>query len=136
MIPENLTCIARNCVDVMWVRQLTLIGTSQGLRYFMHGTQGLINNRTTMASQYGQRKFLSEYWKLATYVALLHDNPWVKRILHWNPRGGRPGPSFFQWQTPIQNVCRWHEWGDWLDITQDADLRFQCYMDFVSFDQR
>jgi len=44
-------------------------------------------------------KFLSEYGKLANYVALLDDNRWGKRILHWNPHwnpgGGRPGRSFF-----------------------------------------
>ena len=34
-------------------------------------------------------KYLSEYWKFASYVALLDDNRWVKRILHWNPGGGR-----------------------------------------------
>jgi len=32
-------------------------------------------------------KYLSEYWKFANYVALLDDNRWVKRILHWNPGG-------------------------------------------------
>ena len=46
-------------------------------------------------------KYLSEYWKFANYVALLDDNRWVKRILHWNPGGGRSGRPFFQWQTPL-----------------------------------
>ena len=41
------------------------------------------------------RKYLSEYWKFATYVAWLDDNRWVKRIFHWNPGDGRPGRSFF-----------------------------------------
>ena len=52
-------------------------------------------------------KYLSEYWKFENYVALLDENRWVKRILHWNAGGGRPGRSFFQWQTPIQHFCRW-----------------------------
>ena len=77
-------------------------------------------------------KYLSEYWKFANYISLLDENRWVKRILHWNAGGGRPGRSFFQWQTPIQNVCRWHRLGDWLDIAQSTDLRFQYYEDFVS----
>ena len=47
-------------------------------------------------------KYLSEYWKFANYVALLDENRSVKRILHWNAGGGRPGRSFFQWQTPMQ----------------------------------
>ena len=80
-------------------------------------------------------KYLSEYWKFANYVALLDENRWVKRILHWNAGGGRPGRSFFQWQTPIQNFCRWHRLGDWLDIAQSTDLWFQYYEDFVSFVQ-
>ena len=80
-------------------------------------------------------KYLSEYWKFANYVALLDENRWVKRILHWNAGGGRPGRSFFQWQTPIQNFCRWHRLGDWLDVAQSTDLWFQYYEDFVSFVQ-
>ena len=52
---ENLTCIAGNCFDVVWVRQLTSIGTSLGIQYSMHGTDGLINNWTTMVSKYGRR---------------------------------------------------------------------------------
>ena len=80
-------------------------------------------------------KYLSEYWKFANYVPLLDENRWVKRILHWNAGGGRPGRSFFQWQTPIQNFCRWHRLGDWLDIAQSTDLWFQSYEDFVSFVQ-
>ena len=51
----------------------------------------------------------------------------MKRILHWHAGGGRPGRSFFQRQTPIQNFCRWHRLGDWLDIAQSTDLRFQYY---------
>ena len=77
----------------------------------------------------------SEYWKFANYVALLDENRWVKRILHWNAGGGRPGRSFFQWQTPIQNFCCWHRLGAWLDIAQSTDLWFQYYEDFVSFVQ-
>ena len=55
VIFKNLTCIAGNCFDVLWVRQLTLIGTSHGIPYFMHGTDGLINNWNTMVSKCGQR---------------------------------------------------------------------------------
>ena len=80
-------------------------------------------------------KYLSEYWKFANYVALLDDNRWVKRILHWNPGGGRPGRPFFQWQTPVQNFCRWHHLGTWLDIARNTDLWFQYYADFISFVQ-
>ena len=39
-------------------------------------------------------KYLSEYWKFANYVALLDENRWVKRILHWNAGGGRFGWFF------------------------------------------
>ena len=53
LIFENLTCIAGNCFDALWVRQLTLIGTSHGIQYFMHGTDGLINNWNTMVSKWG-----------------------------------------------------------------------------------
>ena len=65
-------------------------------------------------------------WKLdiSNYVVLLHDNRWVKRILHWNPRGGRLGRSFCQWQIPIQHFCRWHPLGHWLDIARNIDLWF------------
>ena len=80
-------------------------------------------------------KYLSEYWKFANYVALLDDNRWVKRILHWNPGGGRPGRPFFQWQTPVQKFCRWHRLGTWLDIARNTDLWFQYYADFISFVQ-
>ena len=52
-----------------------------------------------------------EIWK---YIALLHDNRWAKRILHWNPGGGRPRRSFFQWQTSIHFFCCWHRLGDLL----------------------
>ena len=84
MIFENLTCIAGNCFDVLWVRQVTWIGTSHGSqsfmqaqsqksKSFMHGIDGL---------------FLSAYWIFANYVAFLDDSRWSGR---W----------FFQWQTPI-----------------------------------
>ena len=39
-------------------------------------------------------KYLSKYWTFANYVALLDDSRWAKRILHWNPGGGRRGRSF------------------------------------------
>ena len=55
LIFENLTCIAGNCFDVLWVRQLTLIGTTHGIQSFMHGTDGLINNWSTMVSKCGQQ---------------------------------------------------------------------------------
>ena len=77
-------------------------------------------------------KYLSEYWKFANYVALLDDNRCVKRILHWNPGGGRPGRPFFQWQTPLQNFCRWHHLGNWIDTAGSTDLWFQYYTDFIS----
>ena len=80
-------------------------------------------------------KKLHTSWKFANYVALLDDNRWVKRILHWNPGGGRPGRPFFQWQTPVQNFCRWHHLGTWLDIARNTDLWFQYYADFISFVQ-
>ena len=69
-------------------------------------------------------KYFSEYWKFASCDALLDDNRWVKRILHWNPRGGRPGRPLFAWQTPLQNFCRWHHLGTWLDIARNTDLWF------------
>ena len=81
-------------------------------------------------------QYLSEYWKFANYVALLDDNRWVKRILHWNPGGGRPGRPFFQWQTPLQNFCRWHHLGNWIDTAGSTALLFQYYTDFISFCQR
>ena len=65
----------------------------------------------------------------------LDDNRWVKRILHWNPGGGRPGRPFFQWQTPLQNFCRWHHLGNWIDTAGSTDLWFQYYTDFISFCQ-
>ena len=37
------------------------------------------------------RQYLSEYSKFTNYVALIDENRWVKRILHWNAGGGRPG---------------------------------------------
>ena len=80
-------------------------------------------------------KYLSEYWKFANYVALLDDNRWAKRILHWNLGGGRPGRPFFQWQTPLQNFCRWHHLGNWIDTAGSTDLWFQYYTDFISFCQ-
>ena len=39
LIFKNLTCIAGNFFDVLCVRQLTLIGTSHGIPYFMHCQQ-------------------------------------------------------------------------------------------------
>ena len=63
--------------------------------------------------------------KKKNYVALLDDNRWVKRILHWNPGGGRPGRPFFQWQTPLENFCRWHHLDTWLHIARNTDLWFQ-----------
>ena len=51
----NRTCVARNCFDVLWVRQITLIGISHGIQYLIHGTDGLINNWSTMVSKCGQR---------------------------------------------------------------------------------
>ena len=55
LIFENLTCIAGNCFDVLWVRRLALIGTSHGVQYFMHGTDRVINNWNTIVSKCGQR---------------------------------------------------------------------------------
>ena len=53
-----------NCFDVLWVRQVTWIGTSHSVQSFMHGIDGL---------------FLSEYWKFANYVAFLDDSRWSGR---------------------------------------------------------
>ena len=122
---RKLDVHCRKLLRLVVGRQLTLIGTSHGIQYFMHGTDGLINNWNTMVSKCGQRN----------YVALLEDNRWVKRILNWNPGGGRPGRPFFQWQTPVQNFCRWHHLGTWLDIARNTDLWFQYYADFISFVQ-
>ena len=55
-------------------------------------------------------KYLSEYWKFENYIALLDENRWVKRILHWNPGGGRPGRSFFQWETLIHTFAAGITW--------------------------
>ena len=60
---ENLTCIAGNCFDLLWVRQLTLIGTSHGIHCFMHGTDGLINNWKPWF-----QNVVNEYWKFANYI--------------------------------------------------------------------
>ena len=46
-------------LDVLWVRQLPLIGTSHGIQYLMHGTDGLINNWNTMVSKCGQRNVVN-----------------------------------------------------------------------------
>ena len=81
-------------------------------------------------------KYLSEYWKSANYIALLDDNRWVKRILHWNPGGGRPGRPFFQRQTPLQSFCRWHHLGNRIDTAGNTDLWFQYNTHFISFYQR
>ena len=68
---ENLTCIGGNCFDVLWVRQLTLIGTSHDIQYFMHGTDGLINNGEYHGFKMWATKYLSECLVFANYIALL-----------------------------------------------------------------
>ena len=139
MMFENLTCIAGNCSDALWVRQLTSIGTSHGIQYAMHGTKGLINNWNTMVSKCGQANICPNIGNLQItllIVAVLDDNRWVKRMLHWNPGGGRPGRSLSQGHTPIQNFCRWHHLGNWRVIARSTDLWFQYYADFMSFPQR
>ena len=115
MIFENLRCIAGNCFDVLWARQLTSIGTSHGIQYFIF----------TMWSA----KYLSEYWKFADYFALLDNNQWVKRVegLDTHLSNGKLQYKIF---------CRWHHLGNWLDIARNTDLWFQYYTDLISFVQR
>ena len=94
LIFENLTCIAGNCHDVLWVRQLTLIGTTHGIWYFMHGTDGLINNWWySMVPKCGQRNIypntknlqMDEWQILAQDTALwIHlTEDFVHFCRHW-----------------------------------------------------
>ena len=50
-------------------------------------------------------KCLSECSKFAKNFCFLHDNRGVKRILHWNPRGGLLGRSLLQWKLSLVSQC-------------------------------
>ena len=78
-------------------------------------------------------KYLSEYWKFANYVALLDDNRWVKRILHWNPGGEGLDAHFFNGNLHYKIFAAGITWAP--DLTSPADLWFQYYADFILFVQ-
>jgi len=48
------------------------------------------------------RRYLTEFWKFAHYIALLPEDRWVRRLLAWRPRQGRIGRTFMTWDSPLQ----------------------------------
>ena len=80
----NRTCVARNCFDVLWVRQLTLIGISHGIQYFTHGTDGLINNWSTMVSKCGQRNIHPNIGNSQVTLLDLMKTLLALKPLRWN----------------------------------------------------
>jgi len=80
------------------------------------------------------RSCLRQHWKLASYIARLPPDRWVKRILHWLPVGrrsrGRPRDN---WDAQIVDFCTQANIGDWMIAAQDEQGWTALVDDFVDF---
>ena len=66
------------------------------------------------------RRCLEQHWKLASYIANLSDNRWLKRALAWNAgRRRRIGRPTNTWDAQIQMYCRWQNLGEWTAMQTD-----------------
>ena len=115
LAPQNLyRCVVGPRPDIDW---------NQPWHTILHAWHNRIHQQLTFhGSGIWSAKSL-----FGNYSAPLHETRWVKRILLWNPGCGRPGRSFFQWQTPIQIYFGWHHFGDALNFAEDTGRWFQYH---------
>ena len=79
------------------------------------------------------RRYLAEYWKFESYVALLREHRWIRRVLAWHPRQGRFGRTFMTWDSPLQHFARWQHLDDcWIFAAPTNDLWQHYFSDFCT----
>ncbi len=58
---------------------------------------------------------LRSYWRMASHIARLPDDRWVKRALLWQPKcTGRRGRPRYSWDSMLISFCRSRQLPDWL----------------------
>ena len=80
------------------------------------------------------RRCLEQHGKLASYIANLSDNRWLKRALAWTARRrtriGRPTNT---WDAQIQMYCRWQNLGEWRAAAMQTDFWLTHMDSFIEF---
>ena len=57
-------------------------------------------------------KYFAEDWKVASYVALLPEQTWSKRVFPYHRRQGRFKPTLMRWDTVKQHFAPWQHLGN------------------------
>ena len=77
---------------------------------------------------------LRSYWRFAQYVVSLPADRWVRRALNWVPNWSRrKGRPRYQWDSMLQNFCRWKRCENWQFEAQDEARWSTLLSDFLSF---
>ena len=80
------------------------------------------------------RRCLEQHWKLASYIANLSDNRWLKRALAWTAgRRTRIGRPTNRWDAQIQMYCRWQNLGEWRATAMQTDFWLTHMDSFIEF---
>ena len=80
------------------------------------------------------RRCLEQHWKLASYIANLSHNRWLKRALAWTAgRLTRIGRPTITWDAQIQMYCRWQNLGEWRATAMQTDFWLTHMDSFIQF---
>ena len=81
------------------------------------------------------RRCLEQHCKLASYIANLSDNRWLKRPLAWTAgRRTRIGRPTNTWDAQLQMYCQWQNLGEWRATAMQTN--FWTHMDPFNFRRR
>ena len=130
-------------LDVTFRRLLrSVVGPPGGMDWtrpwheILHVWNGRVHEQTRPCDvETWSKKCLKAHWKFAAYVALLPDDRWVVRALHWVPaatfrRVGRP-PS--AWHCSIEGFCRWRRLGDWFTAARNRHQWMLLMDEYANF---
>lgn len=72
-------------------------------------------------------------WRWAGHVARRENERWAKRMLNWEPRGGRRGVGrpVLRWEDPLVASARQQGATPWQEIAQDRARRQELEEDFL-----
>ena len=129
-------------VDVAQRRMLrTVVGAPSGTDWsaewhvILHGWNRRVSEQIQACniSTWSDR-CLRFYWRFAQYVVSLPADRWVRRALNWVPNWSRrKGRPRYQWDSMLQDFCRWKRCENWQFEAQDEARWSTLLSDFLSF---
>ena len=117
------------------------VGPPGGLDWFapwhdiLHGWNARVLQCVEQAAvKLWSQRCLAQHWKLATYIANLPDNRWLKRALAWTAgRRTRIGRPRHTWDVQIQMYCRWKNSGEWRATATQTNVWVTHMDSFIEF---